>query len=154
MPELRDKLVGGKLKNFESAARSVDIHAIGFRDKVREDARQKRLELEKINNNSKGDVGENKDSQKRIAHSNKSKGKGVITERKRRDRDPDVKKKRRGRQAIIYDEWEQLGKEERLYKKLRKKKITEAQYNHLMYGDSVAEVDDMCFEDLNGDEEK
>jgi len=153
MPELRDKLIGGKLKNFESAARSVDIHAIGFRDKVREDARQKRLELEKININSKGDVCESNDSQKRIVHSNKSKGKGVMTERKRRDRDPDVKKKRRGRQAIIYDEWEQLGKEERLYKKLRKGKITEAQYNHLMYGDSVAKVDDMCFEDLNGDEE-
>lgn len=41
-------------------------------------------------------------------------------------RNPD---KKRGRNAQIMDEWDDLAKEERLYKKLRNKKITEEEYN-------------------------
>merc|ERR1711865_443929 len=48
MPELRDIVAKneGKLPNFESAGPEVDIYAIPFLDKVRESARQKRLQEE------------------------------------------------------------------------------------------------------------
>jgi ATP-dependent RNA helicase DDX55/SPB4 len=42
-------------------------------------------------------------------------------------RNPD---KKRGRNAQLVDEWDDLAKEERLYKKLRKKQITEEEYDH------------------------
>ena len=42
MPELRDK----QLPNFTPAGPEVDIHAISFKDKTREAARQKRLAAE------------------------------------------------------------------------------------------------------------
>lgn len=45
-------------------------------------------------------------------------------------RNPD---KKRGRHAQLVDEWDDLAKEERLYKKLRKKQITEEEYNDLMH---------------------
>lgn len=45
-------------------------------------------------------------------------------------RNPD---KKRGRHAQLVDEWDDLAKEERLYKKLRKKKITEDEYNYQMH---------------------
>jgi len=42
MPELRDK----QLPNFTPAGPEIDIHAISFKDKTREAARQKRLAAE------------------------------------------------------------------------------------------------------------
>ena len=39
----------------------------------------------------------------------------------------------------MFDEWDDLAKEERLYKKLRSKKITKEQYDKLMYGNSKTE---------------
>ena len=60
-------------------------------------------------------------------------------------------KKGRGRGSrlvpyhIIFDEWDELAKEEKLYKKLRSKKITKEEYDKLIYGGdegSEAEVGD------------
>lgn len=44
-------------------------------------------------------------------------------------RNPD---KKRGRQAQLVDEWEDLAKEERLVKKLRRGKITKEEFNEQM----------------------
>ena len=47
------------------------------------------------------------------------------------------------KQARIFDEWDELAKEERLYKKLRSKKITKEEYDKLMYGgDEGSEAED------------
>ena len=43
--------------------------------------------------------------------------------------------KKRGKNAQIHDEWDELAKEERLHKKLRKGKITKEEYKRLMRGD-------------------
>ena len=45
-------------------------------------------------------------------------------------RNPD---KKRGRHAQLVDEWDDLAKEERLFKKLRKKQITEDEYNEQLH---------------------
>ena len=53
-------------------------------------------------------------------------------------RNPD---KKRGRNAQIHDEWEDLAKEERLYKKFRRKKITKKQYEEQLFGLSSTSSD-------------
>ena len=42
--------------------------------------------------------------------------------------------RKKGKQARIFNEWDELAKEERLYKKLRSKKIKKEEYNKCMYG--------------------
>merc|ERR1712238_558966 len=118
MPELRD--CKGKLKHFISAGPEVDIHAISYIDKAREAARKKRLaaELAAGGKNAKQIMAE----QKKADQVRREKG-----------RNPD---KKRGRNAQIVDEWEELAKEERLYKKFRRGKITKEEYAEHMFGSS------------------
>jgi len=84
---------------------SIDIKAIAFQDKPREEARQKRLACVKP-------------------------PKPIVKQPK--NQPVQKKRKKRGKQQQIFDEWDDLAKEERLYKKLRKKKITEAEYKRLL----------------------
>jgi ATP-dependent RNA helicase DDX55/SPB4 len=127
MPELRD--YKGKLKNFAGAGPDVCIFTIAYLDKSREAARQKRLaeELAAGGKNAKQIKAELK------------KAEGVERQKERRQaaiakgRKPE---KKRGRHAQIVDEWDELAKEERLYKKLRRRKITKDQYEELMHGGS------------------
>jgi ATP-dependent RNA helicase DDX55/SPB4 len=42
--------------------------------------------------------------------------------------------KKRGRHAQIVDEWDDLAKEDRLFKKFRSGKITKEQYDEFLYG--------------------
>ena len=136
MPELRD--YKGKLKHFESAGPEIDIYAIPFLDKPREAARQKRLaaELAAGGKNAK----QIKAEQRKAEQIRRQKEKRQIAIEK--GRNPE---KKRGRNAEIHDEWEELAKEERLYKKLRRKKITKKQYEEQLYGiknqDEASDVD-------------
>ncbi len=119
MPELQDALQKhkGKLPRFQPAGREVDIFAIPYRDKVRETARQKRLLQEQ-------EAG-GKNAKQLQAEQKKAEKERKLQERRlkamEKGRNPD---KKRGRNARIVDEWDDLAKEERLYKKLRKGKIT------------------------------
>ncbi|KAL7539931.1 hypothetical protein ACHAWF_006545 [Thalassiosira exigua] len=124
MPELRDK----KLPNFVPAGPEVDIHAIPFRDKAREAARQKRLtaELAAGGKNAKQVQAE------RRAAEREAKRKERRAAEVAKGRNPN---KKRGRQQQIFDEWDELAKEERLFKKLRTKKISKEEYDRLMYGE-------------------
>lgn len=125
MPELRDSK--GKLRNFTPAGPEVNIYAIAFKDKARESARQKRLaaELAAGGKNAK----QIKAEQKKAEQLRKQKERRQAAIQK--GRNPD---KKRGRNAQIVDDWDELAKEERLYKKHRKGKITQVEYNELMYG--------------------
>lgn len=127
MPELRDKT----LPNFAPAL-DVDIFAIPFLDAQREKARQTRLkaELAAGGKNAKQIKAEQRQAER--LHRQKKRRQQEIA----KGRNPN---KKRGRQQQIFDEWDDLAKEERLYKKLRRKKITKEQYNKLMYGDANAE---------------
>ena len=125
MPELREKK---DLPNFTPVGPEVSIHNIPFKDKVRETARQVRLaaELAAGGKNAKQIKAELKKAE--MLQRAKERREGELA----KGRNP---KKKRGRQAQIFDEWDDLAKEERLFKKLRGKKITEEQYKKLLHGD-------------------
>jgi len=131
MPDLKDVLQrhGGRLPRFVPAGREVDIFAIPFRDKIREEARQKRLqqELAAGGKNAKLLRAERKQAEKERK----------IRERREaalaKGRNPD---KKRSRHAQLADEWDDLAKEERLHKKLRRGKITKEQFEDEMCGNA------------------
>ncbi|KAL7490643.1 hypothetical protein ACHAWT_000199 [Skeletonema menzelii] len=127
MPELRDKL--GKI-NFKPAGPEINIHAISFKDKARETARQKRLvaELAAGGKNAK----QIKAEQRAAERIQKQKDRRAAEIAK--GRNPN---KKRGKQQRIFDEWDELAKEERLYKKLRTNKITKEEYDRQMYGEKA-----------------
>jgi len=125
MPELND--CKGKLKHFTSADASVNIYKIPYLDKAREAARQKRLaaELAAGGKNAKQIKAEMKKEE--LLRKQKERRQTAI----QKGRNPD---KKRGRNAQLVDEWDDLAKEERLYKKLRRGKITKDQYEDLLRG--------------------
>jgi len=128
MPELpRDKGQLAKL-NFTPAGPEIDIHAIPFKNKPREVARQKRLasELAAGGKNAKQIKAERRAAE--LIQKQKQRRAAEVA----KGRNPHRKK---GRQQKIFDEWDELAKEERLYKKLRTKKISKEEYDRLMYGD-------------------
>jgi ATP-dependent RNA helicase DDX55/SPB4 len=138
MPELRNRLVqrdkkqkGGAsgqwyLPNFEPAGPEVDIFAIPFLDPHREGARQKRLrESPSRHCGEKSHKGEAK---RPIGQDQASKSGSVKADKTKIE-------KKRSRHAKILEEWDDLAKEERLYKKLRKKKVTQEQLESELYGD-------------------
>ena len=129
MPELREK--SGKLKklNFTPAGPEVDIYAIRFKDKVREKARQKRLAAELA---AGGKNAKQIKAEQRLAEKHRRE-KERRQEQIQKGRNPN---KKRGKQAQIFDEWDELAKEERLNKKLKRGKITKEEFKKLMYGES------------------
>ena len=137
MPELKDK---HRKLNFKPAGPEIDIHAIKFKDKVREKARQKRLaaELAAGGKNAKQIKAEQRAAEK-IRRQKERRAAEIA-----KGRNPN---KKRGKQAQIYDEWDELAKEERLHKKLRQGKITKEQYKQLMYGDSKKRNSDYVLDD-------
>jgi ATP-dependent RNA helicase DDX55/SPB4 len=124
MPELRE--YDGKLKHFTPAGPEVSIYGIAFLDKAREAARQKRLaaELAAGGKNAKQIKAEQRKAEELLR---KKERRHVAIDK---GRNP---KKKRGRNAQLVDEWEELAKEERLYKKLRRGKITKAQYEESLH---------------------
>lgn len=131
MPELRPILTRhkGKLPNFDSAGPEIDIYAIPYVDKSREVARQKRLQAEIAagGKNAK----QIKAEQRKAAMLQKVKDRRKDAVEK--GRNPD---KKRGKNARMTDDWDELAKEERLVRKLRRGKITQAQFDEEMFGDS------------------
>ncbi|KAL7569315.1 hypothetical protein ACA910_016858 [Epithemia clementina (nom. ined.)] len=117
MPEFRDVLKKhGHLPNFVPAGSEVNLMSIPYKDKAREAARQKRLAVE---------LSAGKSTKQIKAEQRKS-----MLEVKAQTRRADAIKKgrnpnkKRGKNAQIQDEWDDLAKEERLYKKFKKGKIT------------------------------
>ena len=127
MPELRD--TKGKLKHFTPAGPEVNIYAIPFLDKAREEARQERLaaELAAGGKNAKQIKAEQRKAEQ--LKRQQERRQAAI----QKGRNPD---KKRGRNAQIVDEWEELAKEERLYKKLRRGKISKDEYDEQLFGSS------------------
>jgi ATP-dependent RNA helicase DDX55/SPB4 len=125
MPELRD--CKGNLKNFTSAGPEIDIYAIPYLDKPREAARQRRLaaELAAGGKNAK----QIKAEQRKAEQVRRQQERRLASIEK--GRNPD---KKRGRNARIVDEWEELAKEERLFKKFRRGKISQEEYDEQIFG--------------------
>jgi ATP-dependent RNA helicase DDX55/SPB4 len=127
MPELRDVVQRhkGRLPHFTGAGTEVDIFAIPYKDKARETARQKRLQQELAAGGKNAKLIKAEQKKADIERKQKERRQTAVD----KGRNPD---KKRGRHAQITDEWDDLAKEERLYKKLRKKKITKEQYDEQM----------------------
>lgn len=125
MPELREGK--GKLQHFTPAGPEVNIFGIPYLDKAREAARQKRLaeELAAGGKNAKQIKAEQRKAEQ--LQRLQDRRKAAIE----KGRNPD---KKRGRHQQIVDEWDDLAKEERLYKKLRRGKITKDQYESMLHG--------------------
>ena len=126
MPELKDilKRNKGRLPRFTPAGSDVNIVAIQFLDKAREKARQKRLESELENGKNAKAI---KPEQRKAEKDRKK------VERRQaaidKGRNPD---KKRGKHSRIVDDWDELAAEERNYKKLRKGKISQQEYDTLL----------------------
>jgi len=133
MPELKDVLQRNSkngrqqgLPHFVPAGPEIDIYAIPFKDKAREKARQKRLaeEFAKGGKNAKLIKAEQRQAERERK----------VAQRRQQQidkgRNPD---KKRGKRAQLVDEWDDLAKEERLHKKLRRHKITQAQFDEEMH---------------------
>lgn len=133
MPELREGK--GKLENFKSAGPEVNIFAIPYLDKARENARQKRLkeELAAGGKNAKQIKAEQRKAEQ-LRQQQQRRQQAIA-----KGRNPD---KKRGRHQQIVDEWDDLAKEERLYKKLRRGKISKNQYETLIRGGTNAASSD------------
>lgn len=122
MPEFRDILKKyGHLPNFKPAGSDVDLMAIPFKDKAREAARQKRLVVDLSAGRSAKQI---KAEQRRKEQEEKAQVRRE--EARKKGRNPD---KKRGKNAQIQDEWDDLAKEERLFKKFRKGKISREEYH-------------------------
>lgn len=120
MPEIGAALKDGVLPNFTSTE-EVDTTKIAFRDKIREKARQVRL-LAPAPSTKKEKAAERKAEKERKEAARR---KAAVD----KGRNPD---KKRGKHAQMMDEWDELAKEERLHKKLRRGKITREEFDRQM----------------------
>ena len=120
MPEIGAALKDGVLPNF-TPTDDVDTAKIAFRDKVREKARQARL-LAPAPSTKKDKAAERQASKERKEAARRQ----AAVEK---GRNPD---KKRGKHARMMDEWDELAKEERLHKKLRRGKITKEEFDRQM----------------------
>eukprot|EP00968_Pinguiococcus_pyrenoidosus_P021208 scaffold2722_cov233-Pinguiococcus_pyrenoidosus.AAC.3 len=118
--ELRQKKIEGFLPDD-----SVDTTSIPYEDPVRERARQKRLRAAE------------REKQRREEY-NKAHPK-----RRKKEKAPaePPKRKRKGKHQRILEEWDELAKEERLFKKMKRGKISEAEYERLLERDGQQEDD-------------
>ena len=132
MPELR-----GKHLDFTPAPPSVNIHGIPYLDKHREAARQIRLQKELA---AGGKNAKQIKAEQRAADRARREKERKEEARRKGLRDPE--KKRKGRNQLLMEEWEDLAKEERLHKKLKRGKISREEYGRLMYGDKVKGEED------------
>lgn len=127
MPELRDVLNKhkGRLPHFTAAGPEVDIFAIPFTDKARERARQKRLQETEAAGGKNAKLLEAEQRKERKELKQKERRQKALE----KGRNPD---KKRGKRAQIVDEWDDLAKEERLVKKLRRGKISKDEFDKQM----------------------
>jgi len=131
MPELREKI--NKI-DFTEIGSDIIIRNIPYKDKVREKARQKRLNLELVRTSKKSSQ-EKRQKWETMTKVQKEKYRCRKIARKGKN----ITKRHKSRHTLIVEEWNNLAKEERLYKKLKTGKINKDQYRELMFGYSNKE---------------
>eukprot|EP00163_Fabomonas_tropica_P018000 TRINITY_DN3201_c0_g1_i1.p1 TRINITY_DN3201_c0_g1~~TRINITY_DN3201_c0_g1_i1.p1 ORF type:complete len:143 (+),score=51.65 TRINITY_DN3201_c0_g1_i1:140-568(+) len=142
MPELKNKTFA----SFKPV--DIDLDTIKYKDKTREKqrvARNERIAKERAEKEAAGEITTFKRKPKTEAWSKKKEDRAKKLTRK--------EKKKRKREAIDAqaikddgdsDDWEQLQREARLLKKLKKGQITEQEYNEL----TNQTAEDLGFADL------
>jgi ATP-dependent RNA helicase DDX55/SPB4 len=124
------------LPHFEPAGPEVDIFSIPYADAHRETARQKRLAANQNRDGFESRAPSSSQKARRVAQSQDC-DKDSTSKFAAREDSGHAKQleKKRGRHAKIVEEWDELAKEERLYKKLRKKKVTQEQFDNHFLGE-------------------
>ncbi len=122
MPEL----VHHPLGPVDFAAFDEDTRGIAFKDKAREAARKRKVEEQRA------EQARAKASRAAERREKGQEGGEQAVQRQGPQKPPEPpeqkRKKRKGRHQQIVEEWEELGREERLYKRLRQRKITQEEY--------------------------
>jgi ATP-dependent RNA helicase DDX55/SPB4 len=157
IPELRGKdalSAAGFVPDF-----SVKTEDVPFLDKSRERARRKRLEVAKEASAAAAKLEAEKAAEaaagrggKQLSGAEKKRAKAMeLALAANPHWNEDGPRKRKGKHEQMVEEWDDLAKEERLFKKLRKGKITQKQYDDGLKGISKEESDDD--EDGNGSDQ-
>eukprot|EP00624_Nannochloropsis_granulata_P007268 evm.model.NODE_7030_length_20383_cov_42.581219.5 len=102
---------------------STDTRGIGYKDKKREAARRKRME----------ETASEREREQGKAEMRKRKKEGEMEKKKEggigeEEGEKRQRKKKKGKHQQIVEEWEELGREERLFKRLRNHKISREEY--------------------------
>lgn len=144
-----------ELRNVRIKFENADVRTkdIKYKDKVREKDRQKKLveiEAEKAKREL-ADAAEAEKKRKRAfssANDNEDDDdEDLVTGKKKQG--PRRREKKKGLHQQIVEEWDELAEEEKLYKKLKRGKITEAEYEKALLGKGADSDDD----DGNGDDD-
>jgi ATP-dependent RNA helicase DDX55/SPB4 len=101
----------------------VVFYKIPYEDRVREKARQARINDEE----RKEKITKRREEKKHKREDKKAKHEERLKQH--------INRKRVGRHQQILEEWDDLAKEERLYKKLKRGKISQIEHDRLMYGE-------------------
>ena len=121
LPNVKELRETKGLKDFQEEP-ADKVNAIPFKDKNREKQRQRKYkELMEERAREKANRAESK---KRKREEQKQKEAQLLAQPKRRNK---------SKQKELYAEWEELGREERLYKKMRKGKISKKAYDDLIF---------------------
>ena len=116
---------------------NVEFYKIPYEDKVREKARQARMQDERK-------------AEKLAKRREEKKQKREEKQKKAEERvKMKANRKRVGKHQQILAEWDDLAKEERLHKKLKRGKISQAEYDRQMYGDKNDKKSANADNDLN-----
>ncbi|GLD94989.1 hypothetical protein PINS_up003614 [Pythium insidiosum] len=124
---------------------AVDTTQIKFKDKAREKERQKKLaEIAKLKEQR-----EDSSAQKRAREDDKAKDDDESAAKKQKQA-PRRREKKKGMHQQIVEEWDELANEEALFKKFKKGKITEEEYEKALFGKADAPSDDDSDADMGG----
>ncbi|KAH9248353.1 hypothetical protein BASA81_014027 [Batrachochytrium salamandrivorans] len=116
LKEFRNDKIKSQLVGFVQEPHEI-VTAILFKNPAKEDKRQKLLKLGTAFNEEQ-----------------KQKKRKVEKNQKKLEEQPN-KRKRKGKQEQIFDEWDELKREDQMYKRMKKRKITQDQYEKFLEGD-------------------
>ncbi|CAM9898290.1 unnamed protein product, partial [Discosporangium mesarthrocarpum] len=131
LPKMAELSDPRETEQFERE-RNLDISTIKYTDKFREKARQKKITRQQEENKQAEEEQAKKLAQGET-HAKPPQGAGASNV------EDHGKRKRKGRHQQLLEEWDELAKEERLHRKLRRKKITVEEYERECRGEGRKE---------------
>lgn len=125
-PHMKD--FRGTEVNYEGPGIQVDTSVVPYLDKAREKARR-----ERIRKDTEQPTQSREDSDEGSVATTPEK-KPFKTTRQAMEEEQKLKRKKRGKQEKMFEEWDDLAAEERLAKKMKKGKVSEEDYEKALFG--------------------
>lgn len=117
LPKIKELRLKG---DVDFVSDEIDTSLIPYKQKAREVARQKRLQAQREENERKRQAEEDSNDRKRKQHEDRQ---------KQQQQQQQQKKKPKGKHQHILAEWDELAREELLYKRFKKGKMSKAEYD-------------------------